>query len=51
MAAMIAIVSANGSETNLTVKVIKTGVMYEQILISPSDRRYFGLIVNPRIIM
>ena len=48
---MIAIVSANGSEINFTAKVIKSGVICEQILISPSDRRYFGLIVKPRIIM
>ena len=47
---MIAIVSATGSDTNVIVKVIKGGVMCEQILVSASGRKYLGLIVNPSII-
>ena len=50
MADMIAILSATGSETNVIVKVIKGGVMWEQILVSASGRKYLGLIVSPSII-
>ena len=46
---MIAIVSDTGSDTNVMAKVIKGGVMCEQILVSASGRKYFGLIVSPSI--
>ena len=44
---MVAIVFATGSGTNFMVKVIKGGVICEQILASASGRKYLGLIVSP----
>ena len=47
---MIAIVSTNGSGINFVVKVIKGGVICEQILTLGSGRTYLGLSVKACII-
>ena len=47
IADIVAIVSATGSDINVIAKVIKGGVICEQILVSASGRKYLGLIVSP----